>query len=92
MNTLKQLCKMLFIDQSLYLITLNGNESRIDYIDNEYIIENMVTGERIKVGKCENIKIGFCIASFTYNGEGFDLMIGLIQSFEKILKNEAELA
>lgn len=92
MNTLEQFCKMLFIDQSLYLITLNGNESRIDYIDNEYIIENMVTGEVIEVDKCVNINIGFCIVSFTYNGEGFDLMIGLLQSIDKILNDETELA
>lgn len=92
MNTLEQLCKMLFIDQSLYLITLNGNESHIDYIDNKYIIQNMVTGDVIEVDKCENISIGFCMASFTYNNDGFDLMIGLLQSIEKILKDEAELA
>ena len=92
MNALEQFCKILLKDQSLYLITLNGNESHIDYINDKYIIENMVTGDVIEVDKCVNINIGFCIVSFTYNGEGFDLMIGLLQSIEKILKDETELA
>lgn len=85
MNILNSFCKNIFNAQELFIITLNGNESKIRQTeDNKFVIENMISGEIIDVDKCEDINCGFAIVSFIHEGQGYDLMVGEIRTLNNI--------
>lgn len=85
MNILNSFCKNIFNSQDLFIVSLNGNESKIRQPEmNKFVIENLVTGEMIEVDKCEDISCGFAIVSFIHNGESYDLIVGMLKSLNDI--------
>lgn len=85
MNILNSFCNNILKTQHDFIITLNGNESKIRQAeDNKFVIENLVTGEMIDVDKCEEVVCGFAIVSFVHNGEGYDLRVGMLKSLNEI--------
>ena len=85
MNLIETFCKNIFDCQNQFIITLNDNRCMVhQYELNKFMIENLVTGEMIDSEKCKVTKCGFAVVDFTYNGEVYELCVGMLKSLNDI--------